>query len=429
MQHELFRRHNVPGVRPAGGLLQSDLHLERYIAVIGLQKVCRHRKRHRALAPRRRVRKRHAAFGHRLSVVQDGVAKSHLVEVVSRIAILQHEGSGSRLAELDILINSLHLQEFRGDAAVGRDDAVAAEVIVVGHVAEGAAEVEFAVTCPRHHDGLVHPVPDAAANHALTVVLDIVPILRQIADGVAHRMGIFAKDEGLVGTVTVHLLHLLKGRIHPGVHVRHLILAFVMHGTAVQGFDGIPFRHDVGARPGLVAQGPEDDGGVQAVAAHHPDGPVHIGRLPGRHPADGVVPMALLVRLVHDVQAIVVIQGIHLGIVGIMAGTHRIQVVPLHEEDILHHRFHRDGLAVDRMDVVPVRPFEVGQYVIDIELVLPEFHFAETVLEESGFKGPSGFVQHLHPDRVQIRLLRRPQFRANHRNLRSLSHFPVVLVV
>ena len=131
--------------------------------------------------------------------------------------------------------------------------------------------------------------------------------------------------------------------------------------------------------------------------------------------------MTLLVRLVHDVQPVVIVQGVHLGIVGIVAGTHRIQVVPLHEQDVLDHRFHRDGLAVDRMDVVPVRTLEVGQYIVDIELVLPEFDFAETVLEEGRFQGTARRVQKFQTDGVEVRFFRRPEFRL--RNGKSQGDF------
>ena len=343
--------------------------------------------------------------------------------------VFQDKSSRFRHADLHVLVHLLHLLQFRGDAAVRRYYSVAAEVVVVGDVPEGAAEIELTVVRARHHDGLVHPVPDAGADHPLGLVLDIVPILGQIADGVAHRVGVFAQEIGLGGAVAVHSLHPVQRRIHLRIEVRHLVHALVMDGTAVQRPDGIAHGYDVAPLARLVAQRPEEHRRMQAVAPDHPDRAVHISALPGRVGADGVVPMALLVRLVHDVQAIPVVQGVHLRVVRIMARTDRVQIVTLHQENVLDHRLHRDGLAVDGVDVVPVGPLEIGQYVVDVQFVGLELHLSEAVLEEGAFLQFAGLVVDFQADGVQIRLFRGPEVRRLDADAGALPHFLAILVI
>ena len=167
-------------------------------------------------------------------------------------------------------------------------------------------------------------------------------------------MGVLAKEIRFGRSILVPLNHTIHRRVHLGVHIGHLVLAFIMDGTAVQGFHSIPFGHNVAALARLVAQAPEQHRGVQAVPADHPYGAVHIGRAPRGRVAKGLVAVAFLVGLVHDVQAVPVVEGIHLGVVGIVAGAHRIHIVALHEHDVLYHALHRHGLAMDRVDVVAV---------------------------------------------------------------------------
>ena len=144
---------------------------------------------------------------------------------------------------------------------------------------------------------------------------------------------------------------------------------------------------------------------MQPVPADHPHGPVNISVFPGRQGADAVVAVALLVGLVDYVQPVIVIHSVHLGVVGIMAGADRVDVVALHQKDVLEHGFDRDRLSVDRVYVMPVSAFEISEDIVDIELVILELHFAEAVPEEGTLKGFPLFIKKLHLDRVEIWIL------------------------
>ena len=83
--------------------------------------------------------------------------------------------------EVDVLIDLLDLEELWRDVTVGGDDAVAAEVVVIGVIAESAAIVHIGLRLARLAEALVHPVPYATAYHALALELDVVPIFLQVS--------------------------------------------------------------------------------------------------------------------------------------------------------------------------------------------------------------------------------------------------------
>ena len=117
--------------------------------------------------------------------------------------------------EFHELMRGFHLCQFRAFLARGGNHAVAAEVAlmragkVVARVQAANAFFQF----ERLIDGLVYPVPDAAADAGVGT-LDNVPIFLEVADGVAHSVGIFADKHRLVEVARV-LLH----PCHAGVHL------------------------------------------------------------------------------------------------------------------------------------------------------------------------------------------------------------------
>ena len=103
-----------------------------------------------------------------------------------------------------VAIDGLHLVVFRCQGAVAHHDAVHAESMQVGLVTEVSAVEHFlhrlASCLFLHDDSLVHPVPDEAAEHPRMAV-DFIPILFEVAEGIAHTMGIFTGQHGTRTTV------------------------------------------------------------------------------------------------------------------------------------------------------------------------------------------------------------------------------------
>ena len=278
------------------------------------------------------------------------------------------------------MVHFLHLDQFWRHPAVGSHDAVAAEIEVVRFVAEATAEIvavrQFAVFV----DTLVHPVPDATAYHAAGVVFDIIPIFVEVADRITHRVCIFAKEERLVALLFVLLLHRLDGRIHAGIHVGDPVLSFVVDRARIEFACFLVYGVEVLAVAGLVAHRPEDDGRVVLVALDHADHTVYIGRQPAFLVADRMVAVALDIGFVHHVEAIVIVQCVHLGVVRVMARADRVQVITFEKQYILDHRLDRNRFPLLRMDVVAVSPFEEHLFVVDVYPLVLDLDLAETEL-------------------------------------------------
>ena len=96
------------------------------------------------------------------------------------------------------------------------------------------------------------------------------------------------------------------------------------------------------------------------VALHHTHGSVYIGTGPIRIVGYGVVAVTFLVGLVHNVQSVIIVESVHLRIIGIVTGTYDVHVVAFVHQNILYHRLHRNGLAILRMYVMTVGTLEIG---------------------------------------------------------------------
>ena len=226
---------------------------------------------------------------HLEAIAEDGVVEVVVLERFKGLLVANGKGAGgSVVGEGHRLVDALHLCEFGCPGAVGRDDTIVEEVALVGTGIVVAAHVlveavDLGLTAEdglRVDDGLVHPVPDAAADTEVAI-FDDVPVFLEVAKAVAHGVSIFAHEEGLVTLVAGGFsLHIGQRGIHDGVDVRPLRAArvsraFVVDGAWIEGAHSVVGSRKVAAYAALVAQGPEDDGGVVAVAQHGADAAVH----------------------------------------------------------------------------------------------------------------------------------------------------------
>ena len=201
-----------------------------------------------------------------LSMVADDVVEVVLVEIGEREIIADFHG-GSLLVEveeLDVLVDLPHLFRLRFDTAVGVYHAVDAEIAVGGSavlaIIAAIGPVFTAVVC-LGGKALVYPVPDTAALED-GIFFDDIPVVLEVAETVAHGMGILAKNEGtrhlLVPGI---LLQIGRGSIHRAVDVRIPFqqCAFILDGTAVERLQGVVGDVEIQSVSGFVAQRPDDD--------------------------------------------------------------------------------------------------------------------------------------------------------------------------
>ena len=314
-------------------------------------------------------------------------------------------------------MDSLHLLELRRFGSVGCEDAVAAEVSLVGagEVVACVEPINALLQFAGLIDGLVHPVPNGSANGGIAL-LDDVPRFAQVANGISHGVGIFTYKERFVEIAGV-FLEPLDARIHLAVevaeamatHIGAVARAFVVDGTrGVEHFCATITSFEIATAAGLVAQAPEDDAGVVAVAHDHALYAVDEGGFPAGHVGNGLVGMVFKIGLVHGIEPVVVEHGIHTALIGIVAGANGVDVVLLHEHHVAQHFVDGDGTSVKRRRVVAVHTLKEYLFAVDEHLSALKFDVAESILGGEGhFLIAVGIALH-HANGIEIGRLGTP---------------------
>ena len=303
---------------------------------------------------------------------------------------------------------------------VRADQSIDAETAVVGHVAEITAVQEVillsvAVSQP-YAQSLVHPVPDGGAADA-PVSVDYVPVLLEIAAGIAHGMGILPHHEGFVvysGRFPLQDVG-IEVTVVPNVGIRAVAVIEDGDGidTARQFFCLVVHRLDVRADTSLVTEAPKNDARVVAVALNKRDDPVHVCLLPGQILTHHMVGIAVSVRFVigfvHYVQTPSVAKIIQILAVGVVGGPQEIDVRLLHQAHVLLVSRVVHEASSHGMVVVPVYTLELHLFPVDPEYLTVDLDLLDTKMIVEMFDDRTAPVAELHTERVEVRLLRRPE--------------------
>ncbi len=189
------------------------------------------------------------------------------------------------------------------------------------------------------------------------------------------------------------VFHPVHGRIHGGIHIHGLVAVRGNRSNGgariVIGPDGFRGRHEVGAVAGLVAQGPEDDGGMVLGAVNHAHVALHVRLLPGGFSGNVHAAVAdsvgLAVGFVDHVKAVAVAEVVEIGVVGIVGTAHGVDVVRLDDLYVLLHHLPRNGAAIVRMGFMAVDPLELDGLAVDQHgSVVSDFHGAESDVDGTG---------------------------------------------
>ena len=361
------------------------------------------------------------------------VERPYNLIVVERLEVVLVEDFNLSLLDVlggdaHVLVNLLHFIILCLGGEVGAHHAVHAERAVVGLVAEVAAvgpeALAGGLVVIVH--GLVHPVPDGAADEEIGA-FDGVPVVDEVTAGIAHGVGILGDVVGIL-----HVVFSLDGTLHPrdgrilvGAHVDDVVVAFILHGAAgVESLDGLVGSHEVVARAGLVAQAPDADGRMVDGGMHHFHVAGHVGILQ----FDGVrrtflavvILVAFDVGFVLQVDAIFVAEVIPVGGAGIVGVAHVVDVAALHEHDFLRHPFAGDGVSAVGIGFMTVDALHLDGLSVQIvvasgqsELVLVgrrvlDFDFAEADDGGVGFDHAALLVLELSHEGVAVGALGAP---------------------
>ncbi|CUY74704.1 Uncharacterised protein [Serratia marcescens] len=390
----------IPGAavvrfRPVGGLRLHHLHVQPQFA--GLMQHRQPVEQGEASAALRRQRQIETAAGALHAVQLQPPVELLVVGVAEQVVA----GDGQRQrggveGEAEQLLRPLRFEQRRVRGAIREHQPVQAELAIVGGVAEVAAVgPEFFAAFVAPDQRLIDPVPDKAALQARMCV-ERAPVALKAAEAVAHRMGVFAQDQR---ALFLRQADPLADRpfghrrerlilIHPRIHRADNVgggsvgaAAFILHWAGrILAFHPAVQRVVVHAVAGLVAQRPDNDARVVAIALHHAGDALAHRRQPQRIVSQAVHRLhavSLDIGFVHHVQPVAVAQPIPQRVVGIVRAAHRVEVVLLHQQDIVAHRRLVHHLAVARVMLVAVNAADQQRLPVELQQPAADFHLAK----------------------------------------------------
>ena len=328
------------------------------------------------------------AFRDGLAFNRDAPAQREPAQVGEPVLVADRQPVAAE-GEADGLLHLAALKQRGVGGAVGGDQAVAHKLVVVDLLAEVAAvgipgrSVAFDL-----FQAVVDPFPDEAALQAF-VRFEGVPVLLQAAVAVAHGVLVFAGDVRARVVVTRAVGdHRRDLRVHGAEQVAGVAVASHRHVFAleparahrafvVQGAAGVvaadPGGHGVVvlAVAGFVSEGPHNDAGVVFRAFDHVFGTVHKCVVPTRVAAQRrVVGVGLDIGLVDHVQAVLIAQRVPARVVGVVGVAHGVEVVLLHQPDVLDHVFAREGFGACLVVFVAVHAADHDRGAVDHQLAV-----------------------------------------------------------
>ncbi|MNG95990.1 hypothetical protein D3C79_550410 [compost metagenome] len=230
---------------------------------------------------------------------------------------------------------------------------------------------------------MIAPLPDVVALNVGMAVEHLL-VFAEATRAIAHGVGVFADNARLIHRELAEAVHLGDAGIHGAHHIHHLGIAilFVVHQPGrVDRLAALVHGSDVAAVAGLVAERPDDDGGVVLLGVNVALDAIHEHRLPegvvgdAAEIADVGKTVGLHVGLRHHEQAVLVAQLVEARIVRVVGGAHRVEVVLLHQHDIAFNTVHADRAALEVVVVVTVHPVQLEVVTVDVEEAILDLDF------------------------------------------------------
>ena len=331
------------------------------------------------------------------------------------------------------------LFQSRVGPAVRVDQSIHAEILVMGiFLMVSSIEVHLlSVDVLSLVDGMVAPLPDHAADHAVMLLEDM-EIILQVPRPVAHGVAVLAEEKRPFGrrgvtVVAVHFLcpgKIIMDALGRGVHsavdiqagiirhpfLRHMVSILIVGDPGVViGLGPLQGLLKPAPKGGFIAHGPGEDTGPVLVPDDAFFRPVHDGfAVPGIvcQPCAAAVislavgalgSMALVVRFVHHIEAVPVAELVELWRVGIMAGTDAVHIVLFHQGHIFVHLGQADGKSGHGIAVMTVRAVNLDFLAVEQEYAVLDCHFPQSQLVRDDL------ALRLHHQSVEIGGLRAPE--------------------
>ena len=356
---------------------------------------------------------------------------------------------------LDLLVLSASLSE-------ARDDSLDTESLQVRLIAEVAAIGDEADAIRLLEDTLVGPLPDEAAEHTGGAI-NLAPVLLHIAEGVAHSVGVLARQdragirvisgdrEETFPTSILWALHIIVGN----TRVEVLVLSTGVEATnhidigRVRGLRDRAVEERAGALstlvvdkarrvslanprggggevtppPCLVAETPADDAGVVAVAKDEALSTVEPSGSPRRVTSETTAETMLLdVRLVEDEETETVAEFVPAFHIRIVASPDSVDISTFHQKDVPNHERVRHDMTRDRVHLVAIDSTETSRNTIDKKLTAGNLDRADANIVADLLDNVAETIGEGESERVEVRVLGRPELRIVDRRLEPAPH-------
>ena len=320
----------------------------------------------------------------------------HVVERLEEVLVVNLKASffQSLIRNPCILVVVAYLVGMWVQSAVGCDNTVTVKVVVAGRIASIVATVsKYLLTSNLAliAHTLIHKVPDVTSL-VVRLLTNQVPVLFKATHRVTHSVGIFALNQWLLNLSASHFaLRVLLAPVVIGIHravdicstfdACTLILAGT--GLIVSLYPSISLLK-VGTVASLVTQAPHNNAGVVLIGNHVTLLTLNVSLLKIRTDSQCLLivthTMTLQVALSSQVDTILIAQVIPTWIVGIVTGTHSIDVQLLHNLDILNHALHAHDVATIRIQFVAVGTLNQDSLAVHQQLSALNLNMAETNL-------------------------------------------------
>ena len=140
---------------------------------------------------------------------------------------------------------------------------------------------------------------------------------------------------------------------------------------------------------------------------------LQIGRVAGQRGRAVTHAVRLDVRLGYHIETVAVAELIPVGIIRIVAGSHRIDIELLHQLDILLHPLIREHIASVGIQFVAVDALDQDAFAVDQQVRTFDLHLAETGVEMQRLQTFLAFIQ-ADVEPVEIGIFRAPLVRILH---------------
>mmetsp|Transcript_38228 Transcript_38228/g.109880 ORF Transcript_38228/g.109880 Transcript_38228/m.109880 type:complete len:259 (+) Transcript_38228:1327-2103(+) len=216
---------------------------------------------------------------------------------------------------------------------------------------------------------------------------------------------------------------------HEEHRVAVVLCALVLHGPPllIARAQKLLACREVRPPTTLVAQRPDDDGSVILAALVHVPRPIQKLGSPTAvacEQRDRTIrgeAMRLNVRLVDNIQTMLIAEFVPTSMMRIVAVAHGVEVPLLEQADVFQHVLVANGLATRRMHLVHVRAADDDGLPVHAQLPVNDAHAAEADMHTLRLQHLAVAGQQLHDQRIQHGLLGVPPLDVRDLNIRGFD--------